>query len=183
MFRPLSILAFLVTFSLTPFASAQVASASQASEFSWSENRKLTWDDFQGPIKASSERSAAATHCGIGFKTFNADGKPRVLVYNTFYSNQSWVRPDAKLPEILQHEQGHFDINEIYTRKMRARMDSFDFNVSDVKAALMAIYDEVDSEYQNVQQSYESETVHGTNTKQQKIWLDRIERDLIATRP
>jgi len=152
-----------------------------ATDFAWSDSRKLTWEDFRGAVNAQSDESAAATHCGIGFKTNIAEGnKPGIFVYNTFYVNKSWVRPDAKISGILDHEQGHFDLCEIYTRKLRERMNSFNFNTPDVKQALLSIYSEVNSEYERRQQAYEEETTHGTNIPQQKKWQASITRELTS---
>ena len=148
-------------------------------DFQWGEHGKLSWDDFHGAVNAASDESAAATHCGIGFKTNTTAGnKPSVIVYNTFYTNKSWVKPDAKLPGILEHEQGHFDLCEIYTRKLRDRMNQFDFNSPDIKQSLLAIYADVNNEYEQCQQAYEQETIHGTNIPQQKRWQEVISRQL-----
>jgi len=157
-----------------------VGSATPA-EFRWSENRKLTWDDFRGPVNATSEESAAATHCGIGFKTSaGPNGNPQVVVYNTFYTSRSWVRPDAdaKVSSVLAHEQGHFDLCEIYTRILRERMNHFSFNVPDVKTALMAVYSQVQQEYESRQEAYEQETIHGTNISVQHKWQGVITKEL-----
>ena len=160
-------------------ADAPAAVSSAPAEFQWNEHNKLSWEDFRGDVRPETERSAAATHCGIGFKTKNGPGnKPQVVVYNTFYTGKSWVRPDARMPEILNHEQGHFDLCEIYTRRLRARMEQFDFSVADVRTALMNIYDEVSREYESRQQAYEEETVHGTNFTQQKRWHEMMLAEL-----
>ncbi len=36
-----------------------------------------------------------------------------------FDRQRSWVKNEAKLDYVLRHEQGHFDIFEVYTRKIR----------------------------------------------------------------
>jgi hypothetical protein len=149
--------------------------------FQWQEHSKLSWDDFQGPVNAVSNESAAATHCGIGFKTnVPAPGvKPEVTVYNKFYVNKSWVKSDAKIPEILDHEQGHFDLCEIFTRKLRQEMGLFNFNgQEDFKLALISIYTKISDEYESTQQAYEKETAHGTNIAGQKKWRQNINREL-----
>ncbi len=149
-------------------------------EFQWKDHKALTWEDFKGPVNAASDESAAATHCGIGFRVNNigASGKPEVVVYNSFYINKSWVRPDAKIPAILEHEQGHFDLCEIYTRKLRSLLFNFRFDIAEVKPALMNIFTEVNDLYERRQQAYESETSHGTNLAQQKKWQDIISKEL-----
>ena len=106
-------------------------------------------------------------------------------MYNLFYTAQSWVKPDAKLPGILEHEQGHFDLCEIYTRKLRERLSKFDLptsrpalNEADFKLALINIYNEVSGEYEARQDAYEQETLHGTNISAQKRWQEMIACEL-----
>jgi len=155
-------------------------SVAPITEFQWEQHKKLSWEDFRGPVNAVSDESAAATHCGMGFRvnTSSATGQPEVTVYNTFYINKSWVRPDAKIESILDHEQGHFDLCEIYTRKMRKMMTSFNFEEANAKAALMNIFTRVNNEYENRQQAYEYETSHGTNIGQQRKWQNMIISEL-----
>ncbi len=163
------------------------SSGTAAATFQWAEHKRLSWDDFRGDIKATRDEVAAATHCGIGFKT-NASisgDKPEIVVYNLFYTTQSWVKPDAKLPGILEHEQGHFDLCEIYTRKLRERLEKFDLpagkpalNEADLKLALINIYNEVSNEYEARQDAYEQETTHGTNISAQKRWQEMIAHEL-----
>ena len=165
----------------------KAAPAAGPEEFHWAEHSKLSWDDFRGGIGSDEDEVAAATHCGIGFKTTmpgSADDRPGIEVYNLFYANKSWVKPDAKLPEILIHEQGHFDLCEIYTRKLRARLSKYapaanrKAFTSEMKNAMVAIYNEVSNEYEARQQAYELETTHGTDQAAQKKWIDTIAREL-----
>jgi len=155
--------------------------------FQWVEHRTLSWDDFRGDINTANEDVAAATHCGIGFKTNvpPSGGKPEITVYNLFYTTGSWVKPDAKIPQILEHEQGHFDLCEIYTRKLRERMKNLDLsaskkvlNADDIKLVLMTMYNEISNEYEDRQQAYEQQTTHGTIITEQKRWQEMIAREL-----
>ena len=142
----------ILTYCTVAFAKGEektlkTAAAPATAEFHWSDHSKLSWDDFKGGIGTDEEEVAAATHCGIGFRTTSpatTDDKPGIEVYNLFYANKSWVKPDAKVPEILTHEQGHFDLCEIYTRKLRSRLSKFDLPANpqafttDIKSALVA---------------------------------------------
>jgi len=158
---------------------ARTTAVAKSTEFQWSEHGRLTWEDFRGPVKPLDDETAAATHCGIGFRTnSNAEGKPEIEVYNAFYVNKSWVRPDAHMQSILDHEQGHFDLCEIYTRKLRNEMSRFDFSVADVRGSLMSIYERVSDEYEARQQAYESQTAHGTISSEQKRWQNTISNEL-----
>ena len=148
--------------------------------FQWAEHAKLSWDDFKGEVKSTHDESAAATCCSIGFKTeLPAPGaKQQVKVYNVFYVNKSWVRNDARIASILDHEQGHFDLCEIYTRKLRDRMQAVDLTAPGLRDILIHIYTEVSEEYEARQQAYEQETIHGTDIAAQKKWQESIAAEL-----
>ena len=149
-------------------------------KFQWKDHGRLSWDDFRGAVNATRDESAAATYCSIGFKTNTvAPGSaPTLEVYNTFYSSRSWVRSDARMQSILDHEQGHFDLCEIYTRKLKDRLGRFDLSTPGIKQVLMNIYTEVSREYEARQQAYEEETTHGTNIVRQKQWQQNIASEL-----
>lgn len=163
-----------------PSLPARMTSPVSGTEFQWADHKTLSWDDFKGPVRASDEESAAATHCGMGFRINGVSpaGKPDVTVYNTFYVKKSWVRSDARIESILFHEQGHFDLCELFTRKLKARIETLPANVPDVKEALLAIFSEVNNEYEMSQQAYEDETIHGTNFAAQSRWMEKIGREL-----
>ena len=163
-----------------PDAGKDTLKADYQDQFQWAEHSKLSWDDFKGAVNAANDASAAATYCGIGIKTNNCtrEGKPEIVIYNTFYTKKSWVREDARIASILEHEQGHFDLCEIYTRKLRQRVCNLDLNMPNAKQALIDLYTEVSNEYENRQRAYEQETVHGTDIMQQKKWLEMISNEL-----
>lgn len=155
------------------------------SEISWQKDRKLTWGDFRGPVPEDAEtQTAAATFCGIGFETntiTNNSNNLKIRVYNTFYLNNSWARSEDMNDDVLAHEQGHFDLCELYTRKLRERMSKIQGNVNTLKPALRKIYEDLQEEYKNRQEVYEAETAHGVNLKEQKKWQGILERELSET--
>lgn len=155
-------------------------SASAATTFEWKEHSKLSWDDFRGPVGNPNDATVAVTHCGMGFKTAPVkDGeKPQIIVFNKFYTEKSWVMSDAKLPEILEHEQGHFDLCEIYTRKLKVALESVDFDKPNARKTLYDTYYRINAEYEDRQQRYEDETTHGTIDKEQKRWTSNIAHEL-----
>lgn len=149
------------------------------STFSWSPERKLNWDDFKGPTQLQDEHSAAATHCGISIRYRLSNDKKRTLeVTNTFYTTKSWVKPDGKIPSVLVHEQGHFDLCEVYTRKLRTELAAVNIDDAGARVAVSEIYGRIMSEYENSQQAYESETVHGTNLDIQQKWTSQLSTSL-----
>ncbi|HRO43280.1 MAG TPA: DUF922 domain-containing protein [Flavipsychrobacter sp.] len=160
-------------------------SSGHRNEISWSKDKKLSWDDFRGLIpNDAEEQTAAATYCGIGFETNTISSKNsdlKIRVYNTFYIGQSWARPEEMNEDVLAHEQGHFDLCELYTRKLRERMANVSVNVNTLKPVLRKIYEDLQREYQARQEDYEVETAHGVNLPQQKKWQEILESELLET--
>jgi hypothetical protein len=161
------------------------SSTSSSSEMTWSKERKLTWDDFRGAIPHNAEeQTAAATYCGIGFETnsiSSTNTNLKIRVYNTFYINNSWARPEEMNEDVLAHEQGHFDLCELYTRKLRERMSNLKVNANTMKPTLRKIYEELQVEYRARQEAYEDETSHGVNLPQQKRWQRLVDAELAET--
>jgi hypothetical protein len=154
-------------------------------EFCWSPERKLVWEDFRGPVQNSMGHDvAAATFCGIGFETNTISANNpdlKITVYNTFYPTRSFVKPGLEKASILAHEQTHFDICELYTRKLRARMSNIKVSVETMKTTLRSIYQEVQQEYVQRQEAYEHETEHGIIADEQARWENMINKELAAT--
>jgi hypothetical protein len=154
-------------------------------ELSWKKNRKLSWDDFRGPIPADAEEvTAAATFCGIGFETNSISSSRKDLkikVYNTFYTNHSWAKPEEMNDDVLAHEQGHFDLCELYTRKLRQQMSQVKVDVHNLKPVLRNVYEQLQAEYKRRQAAYEDETEHGVNLPEQRKWEQILVRELAGT--
>lgn len=150
-------------------------------QFSWSADRKLEWTDFKGdvPITAAS-RTAAVTKCGIAIETSTTTSSlpGRVYVHNAFDTRGSWVRPEQRHADVLQHEQGHFDLCELYTRIMRQRFSKSMLRVDNLQAVVRDIYGRTMREYTDRQQQYEQETKHGIDAEAQLKWGNKIGEEL-----
>lgn len=160
---------------------ALLDSAKMASSFSWSRHPVLSWADFQGPIRAGANPSfAAETICGISIKTNAAQSDERVLVQveNHFDQQRSWVRPGHATAEVLRHEQGHWDICELYTRILKARFDSAHITGANLQEVVPLIYQSVIADHRKRQQQYEDETQHGTLPEAQQRWEGQIREAL-----
>lgn len=154
-------------------------------EFTWHKDRKLVWDDFRGGVpKHASDITAATISCEIGFETSTISSEHddlQIHVYNKFSKSDSWSRREDQNDEVLRHEQGHFDLCELYTRKLRERLSNSSFNVHNMKTVLQNIYQEVLTEYRNTQDRYEAETHHGVDLRQQHKWLQFLDEQLNVT--
>lgn len=151
--------------------------------FHWTPERKLRWEDFQGRRRSGcSERVVAETSCGISVETSLAPASSvaKIYVFNTFDKRQSWVHPGGECPAVLRHEQGHWDLCEIYTRKMQRRFDALSIRGGKLTEMVARVFDQVEGEYLRRQEAYEAETRHGIDKDAQAIWEQRIARELAS---
>ena len=106
-------------------------SVSQENAFGliWDENKKLTWDDFQGEKNYFSYRYGAMTFSDLSLEyswkysetddcNYEFDKILAIAVFDKKPSYvRSWVLEDNRQSSrILNHEQRHFDITEIHAR-------------------------------------------------------------------
>ncbi|WP_299528664.1 DUF922 domain-containing protein [Ulvibacterium sp.] len=149
----------------------------------WSADRKLTWEDFKGkPLKT--EWAAATTASGISYE-FSTSGplddlKVHFKVYTDFYPQKSWYRPKMCDSVILSHEQLHFDISELFARKMLKRLRETTFT-KNVKAEVREIYRETLKSLTAFQNKYDHQTNFSRNVEQQRIWNKKISDALSTT--
>jgi len=146
-------------------------------EINWDENYKLIWGDFMGTPKPWSDFVAQTVSvieqsysCKDGNFTFDIKAK--------FNRDKSWTRTYRNM-EVLEHEQKHFDLTEIYARKMRMTYYSLKTPCNYTMDELGTIYDELFEELKHVQDQYDAETDHGIKKKEQARWNQMIETRLI----
>jgi predicted secreted Zn-dependent protease len=100
-------------------------------------------------------------------------------VFCYFNRNEAWAR-DTVNKRLLQHEQLHFDIAEYYARKLATAFANYTFNSSTIKQDFNTIYTAIITEYDVVDNTYDYETEHSKNKKQQEAWNKKIAVQLLA---
>ena len=148
----------------------------QDNAYEWAPDLQLKWSDFKGK---PNEKSiiAATTASGISY-TFSAmerDGYYEVEyeVNTFFYPDQSWYRPAMCDDLVLSHENLHFDITELFARKMRKEMAQTRFT-ENVREEIKAIYTRIIKELAAFQQRYDSETDFSRDRAAQLEWNREI---------
>lgn len=143
----------------------------------WDSATKLTWGDFQGKIDSNSPYSAS-TVSGIVY-TFRLTGDGYSdSITAVFYRSESWVR--VRTDAALTHEQGHFDITEIFARRLRKRLQAFVPGRGSLGKQLKQLYDEVEGERVTTENLYDAETKHSADAGRQVNWNERIRKELKA---
>lgn len=148
-------------------------------EIDWSENRKLSWEDFKGtaPNVSSKVWFSAGSDCNILLEsnTFGLFKKPKFFTQAKFYTFSSWVNGSKKSDSLLVHEQYHFNIAEVYRRKLQKLLDKSNFSFSKAENDAKRIMRQISKQYHNEQAVYDEETKHGVNREKQREWERRID--------
>ncbi len=138
----------------------------------WSETRKLTWADYKGAVRTDTDAVAStATYLGIEYN-FNNKGFGYKITCS-FSKTRSWG--SHKTEYVLAHEQGHFDIAEIFARKLNKQLSDYKFDKNNFKTDLKKIYDTITAEKEKMQNDYDRETNHSINKEKQAEWLKKID--------
>jgi hypothetical protein len=137
----------------------------------WSEERKLSWSDFRGDINTFSGADAA-TAIHITARPYYYKKR---LFYNVeayFIPDESWCR--SKSQELLDHEQLHFDIAELYARKARKKISEYrQMGVRDVNEYNLAV-SKILEESNRFDREYDRHTIHGSLSERQLRWAKNV---------
>jgi hypothetical protein len=171
----------------------------------WSLTRRLTFSDFVGipPVDpVSNALSAINSNMDVEYEEptcrqiNNALWECQVVItrvpfQNIFDTSESWILDGKRSSRILNHEQRHFDLNEVFIRRKRnatayiigqtlhgqgenqngALLSLAKTIQSNIKSAIA----EVDNESTATQKRYDDETSHGVNEEKQSQWNQTID--------
>jgi len=148
----------------------------EAEKILWASDKKLKWSDFEGAKKFSKLNSVAVTQCEIVILDIKVvNGLPLIKVANFFDKKESWTTTDEQWA--LDHEQLHFDIYELFTRKIRKDFKRLnDLGVIDINEYQKA-YDNFIEQAEKMNEKYDKEVYF--NLEMQNNWSKSIENELI----
>lgn len=136
----------------------------------WTEDRFLTYIDFNRRVFKGEK--AAESDIGIDVRSMlNGTNKYVHTVFASFDKRSSSIEVDNDL--IIAHEQLHFDIAELFCRKIRKKLRE----ISKVKFNRKQYDSEIDQLYElyfKYQEQYDTETNHSKNFRMQKEWNNKV---------
>jgi len=144
----------------------------------WSEDYKLTWGDFKGSPDYNTKRISALSSSGIVHSKGCKNGVINYEVLSYFEKGESWVKPEAYTDHHLRHEQLHFDITELYARKLRRALAKEKFKCGQ-EANFEQFVHQFILDWHEVQHRYDATSRHSIDKKVQAEWSDRIEIELL----
>jgi len=145
----------------------------------WSENRKLTYNDFKVRLNTT-EGNVAQTASGISISyEYNQELEKYVIeVYSFFTFSDSWMHKDGKNEYVLNHEQKHFDITEIYARRLRKELSETNINYKNIRTVTSQLYNKILDDWNARQTLYDTQTYHGLRRSIQEEWDKKISQEL-----
>ena len=139
----------------------------------WRADRPLRWSDFRFIKRGEFTRQLAVTAVKHSVRGYIKDGTPDFEVKVLFVKTDSWAL-DTLNAALLKHEQVHFDIGEIYRRKIVERIESLRKKGEKQKAIYRYAIQKLLAEFRKFSQEYDLETHHGTVEEAQKKWENEI---------
>ncbi len=147
----------------------------------WSETRPLRWSDFKGTPKRLSP-NAAMTDSGMSIE-LKCDGRSSKAVVRSYFNpHSSWTK-DNRSAELLKHEQLHFDITELFVRKLRRQLSVFENDCEQLSKHIQEYYDSNYKEFVAYQDQYDKETEHSIDKAMQREWEEKVSQELEELKP
>lgn len=139
--------------------------------------QKLTINDFKATPdfkKSNSAESYVGFICNYSYDTDSGYFKFNVKSY--FDPNRSWVKSHDSLT--LIHEQIHFDIAELFARRLCSELSviRLDFSIDE---RIEKVIEENKREMREYQDLYDSETIFSANFFEQRKWQEKMKVELI----
>jgi hypothetical protein len=121
------------------------------------------------------ESLLAGTFAGVSFSYIIKENNIEYEIVSEFSRYDSYVI--FKSEDLLKHEQLHFDIVEIYSRKLREKFLVLDKMKSKLEDYI-STYNNIRNDLVKYQGLYDSETEHSVNKEKQKEWEIKVAKEL-----
>ena len=166
------ILLFFFVFIFHNFVNAQ-----NKDEIIWKEGERLSWKDFQG--KPEPRFAAASTTYKLVAHIAAEDQKSIFIIHAVFYKDQSWKKTKWINESVLSHEQTHYDIVELFARKLREKTSKLKGkNAEELEKRFLELYGQTDQEMDEFQDLYDTETNGSMNGEKQREWEKKLKAGL-----
>ncbi|PKP02250.1 MAG: hypothetical protein CVU11_12390 [Bacteroidetes bacterium HGW-Bacteroidetes-6] len=155
-------------------------STREGNEILWSVDRPLAWSDFKGSNTNMQKNQAAFVGTQLSFETSINKNQDSVTikVEARMIKNHSWKLKSATSDYLLKHEQLHFDICELFARKLRKEISEMIAEKRTFNSNLNKLMKKIDKEHYAMQKQYDKETNHSLTEEMQAGWNISIANQL-----
>src|SRR3990170_2865993 len=147
---------------------------------------KFHWGLFKGRINPQhiaemGANTGAVTVSSLSYSTVKFTSNSVILkITAKFHPHESWTRyPKLRNPgHALNDEKRHFDLCEVYARKIRQRISETQFTRRNLNSQLKVIFASLTKEHSDEQSKYDHETEHSIDPEEQAEWNKEIDQRL-----
>ncbi|MEM9363749.1 MAG: hypothetical protein AAGA43_14010 [Bacteroidota bacterium] len=141
----------------------------------WQENRPLEWKDFEGLSPKEPGLKLAVSNIQIAIiGKYYKNVIPEVRVEAQFTKSKSWsITSDNRS---LSHEQIHFDIAELYARKIRKKFDSLRSKKISDSNVYNEVYYNLVFQHGRLQRQFDGEAY--SSVEKENKWKEKVVRKL-----
>lgn len=168
--------ACLLLFSFSSFVQGDTA------PILW-KKKNLRWKNFQGvpQSKGQHAKALAVTNSNLEQRYYRVGNEIHFVIAAWFNPERSWVRPEVVAhvnmsPLVLDHEQHHFDMCELYARKIRKFLSTKEFKEDSYISEIAELFKSFHDQYRAQQNRFDHETQD--HTYRQDEWTDSIDREM-----
>ncbi|MDZ4749232.1 MAG: DUF922 domain-containing protein [Saprospiraceae bacterium] len=144
------------------------------------------WGLFKGKINQRhlhemGGNTGAVTVSSISYTALQiSPHEATVTITARFHPEESWTRyPKLQKPEeALEHEKKHFELTEVYARKLRKLVSNSHYSATLFKDEINKQFTELVTQHRTEQVRYDHETNHSIDSHQQEKWNARIDEQL-----
>ncbi|HET6245228.1 MAG: hypothetical protein H0V01_08575 [Bacteroidetes bacterium] len=146
----------------------------------WEINKPLTWIDFKGAINETSPFDTMTFWELNYFYEYPSMNEVKLITFVNFDAKKSWYKNQKATDELLIHQQGLFDIIEIYSRIFIKRVEEANGLKSDsYEDFINQVFQKTKIELYGFHKEYSKETDHGRKEDKQADWTKKIRELLI----
>ncbi|MDQ6813962.1 MAG: hypothetical protein M3040_09500 [Bacteroidota bacterium] len=143
----------------------------------WNEAQPLQWFDFSG-LANNNSPYAAESFAEIKYTyIFKSPTDFYFEVFANFNRSTSWSKKEYQTQALLKHEQLHFDIAALYSKKLKEAFQGYYYS-NDYSYEIQMIFNQKKIEYHLMQKQYDEETNHSLNKEKQDDWEKFISEQL-----
>ncbi|TVZ52071.1 hypothetical protein [Dokdonia sp. Hel_I_53] len=150
----------------------------------WDIKRQLEWSDFKGtPVFLENWAASSSTGMSQSYQINNKGflDKNDVRIKAHFYPEYSWIKEGRESQYLLAHEQTHFDITEVYARKLSELIEKTTFSKNSLQE-VKALYNQVEKERVAAQEQFDLETKHSLEREEELKWRAKVKGWLMMTK-
>jgi hypothetical protein len=147
-------------------------------------SRPLIWDDFRDKVRDSRYNAAIFPSFGYDQRNQLENGIISVeLTLKVFVvKSASWAAAVKVNSYSLNHEQRHFDLVKLIAGRFKAKLLAESLTPDNYQGIINFEYVQFYREMNKIQEKYDLQTQHGTNSVMQEYWNRKIDKDLLLMR-